>query len=332
MRLSLHSRIGSAISRVSLRERSHTPAVKGLWKARFRLAVFGGIALLLSGCSHSATQPDDSHLRLVSTAPNLTECVFAVGAGDLLVGRTESCDFPPGSVDRIPITGGFATPYVEPLLAARPTHVLETVLADPDIRRRLDALHIPVVHVPCTRLDEIPGAVRQIGTLTHHDAEAQPLAAALRAGIDAARAENRCPTSCPRVLLLFSPDAPITAGRNAFVSELLRLAGGSNLGDESAIDYYHISLEWLLKRDPDIILCLFESSAQEPVTLFQKQTGWSALSAVRNRRVYTVPHLDTVCRPGPRLLEGLADLKRVLQLDSSRLAAARVSPCRSRSE
>jgi iron complex transport system substrate-binding protein len=288
--------------------------------------------LLLSGCSRSATQPDDSRLRLVSTAPNLTECVFAVGAGDLLVGRTEACDYPPGAIERIPVVGGFASPYVEPLLAAKPTHVLETVLADPDIRRRLDALHVPVVHVPCTRLDEIPDALRQIGALTRREAEAQRLAAALRAGIDAARAEAESQTDRPSVLLLFAPDAPITAGRNAFVAELLRLAGGRNLGDESAADYYHISLEWLLTRDPDMILCLFETTTPTPVALFQKQTGWNALSAVRSNRVYTVPDLDTVCRPGPRLLSGLADLKRVMQIDSGRRAAAPAAARRPRSD
>ena len=276
------------------------------------------LSILLSGCLRTEPQPDAARLRLVSTAPNLTECVFAVGAGDLLVGRTESCDYPSEAVSRIPVTGGFGTPYLEPLLAVRPTHVLETVLSDPDLRRRLDALRIPVVHVPCSSLDEIPGAIRQIGTLTGHSNEAQRVAAALHAGIGAARADASALTSHPRVFLLFAADTPITAGRHAFISELLGLAGGTNIGSGSAADYYHISLEWLLTQDPDIILCLFATPVGDPVALFEKQTGWSALSAVRQRRVYTVPDLDTVCRPGPRLLEGLAQLKKVLTCDAQR--------------
>ena len=292
-------------------------------------ALFLGV-LLLSGCSRLAPQPEENGKpRLVSTAPNLTECVFAAGAGDLLVGRTESCDYP-AAISHIPVIGGFATPCLEPLLAVRPTQVLETVLADPDIRSRLEALHIPVVHVPCSRLDEVPEAIRQIGALTGHGTEADRVASALRAGIAKARADAVSRADHPRVLLLFASDSPITAGKHAFVSELLELAGGVNIDEGSAADYYHVSLEWLLEHDPDIILCLFETHLSDPTVLFEKQTGWKALSAVRRHRVYTVADLDTVSRPGPRLLDGLAQLKQVLLSDSSRRSATSADSWRSR--
>jgi len=79
------------------------------------------VLLLLSGCARSAAQPEESDLRLVSTAPNLTECVCAIGAGGLLVGRTESCDYPPDAVRHVPVIGGFGTPRPEPLPATPPT-------------------------------------------------------------------------------------------------------------------------------------------------------------------------------------------------------------------
>ena len=287
------------------------------------------LAFLLSGCLRTEPHSDTNRMRLVSTAPNLTECIFAVGAGALLVGRTESCDYPAEAVSHIPVTGGFGTPYLEPLLAVRPTHVLETVLSDPDLKRRLDALRIPVVHVPCARLDEVPSAIRQIGALTGHSNEADRVAATLRAGVDAARANASAQTNHPRVLLLFAADTPITAGRHAFISELLGLAGGINIGNGSDTDYYHFSLEWLLTQDPDMILCLFATPVRDPVTLFENQTGWSALSAVRQRRVYTVPDLDTVSRPGPRLLEGLLQLKQLLAFDSRRFDSSHVGSGRS---
>jgi len=275
--------------------------------------------LLLAGCARPpAEQPADAGLRLISTAPHLTECVCAIGARDALAGRTESCDYPPEAVRDIPVTGGFGTPWLEPLLAARPTHVLETVLADPEIRRRLDALKIPVVHVPCTRLAEIPDALRQLGTLTGHAAQAEALASSIRSGLDAAQAENARRANRPRVLLLFAPDTPITAGRHAFIAELLALAGGMNVGRDASADYYHVSVEWILEQNPDLILCVFETSGHDPLTLFGSQTGWNALDAVRHRRVYTVPDLNTVSRPGPRVLEGLAQLRDILVADARR--------------
>ena len=277
-------------------------------------AITAGI--LLAGCIRQTEQPADSKLRLVSTAPNLTECLCAIGAGDLLAGRTESCDYPPEVVRNIPVTGGFGTPYLEPLLAARPTHVLETVLADPEIKRRLDTLKIPVVHVPCACLMEIPDALRQLGTLTRHTGQAETLAAAIQSGIDTAQSDSPALTRRPRVLLLFAPDTPITAGGHAFIAELLELAGGINIGRGSSSDYYHVSLEWILEQNPDLILCVFETAGRAPLSIFDSQTGWKALSAVREGRVYTVPDLNTVSRPGPRVLQGLGQLKEVLSRDA----------------
>ncbi len=292
------------------------------WRVWLGLAV---PALLLgpAGCSPRTTARDGaSPLRLVSTAPNLTESLFAIGAGELLVGRSDSCDYPP-EARSVPAVGGFGTPWLEPLLAARPTHVLESVLADPDLPRRLEALHIPVVHVPCARLDDIPAALLQLGTLTGREARSQSLAADIRTGLAAARAAPP-PARRARVALLFAADSPITAGRHAFIAELLRLAGADNVGDGAAADYYRVSLEWLLAQDPDILLCLFETAVREPADLFAAQTGWRALAAVRARRVYTVADLNAVCRPGPRVLEGIAQLRAVLAQDAARASDARL--------
>jgi iron complex transport system substrate-binding protein len=277
------------------------------------------LLLTLAGCARDRAQPAFTPaLRLVSTAPNLTEIICAVGAGDSLVGRTQSCDYPPECV-RVPALGGFGTPNLEPLLAARPTHVLETVLADPDFTIRLRALNIPVTHIACSTLEEIPDAILSVGALTGCDRRAQPLAAQIRGGLASARNAPPPHGRRPRVALLFAADPPITAGRHAFVSELLRLAGGDNMGDSSAADYYHVSLESLLTENPDVLLCLFETAAREPDALFTSRTGWAALAAVRERRVYTVPDLNTVCRPGPRVLDGLAQLRQVLARDASRV-------------
>jgi len=287
-----------------------------------------GIALCLSGCMRQETQSDPSRMRLVSTAPNLTESLYAIGAGDLLVGRTDVCDYPPEQVKNVPVTGGFATPWLEPLLAVRPTHLVETILADPESENRLKRLSISVVHVPILGLADIPGSLLQLGELTGHTTEATDLATTIRAGLHAAELESRALTEHPRVLLLFAPDTPITAGRHAFVSELLELAGGINVGRESQSDYYQVSLEWLIRQNPDVILCLFDTYAHDPCALFEQQIGWKALTAVRQHRVYALPDLNTVSRPGPRVLDGLAQLKHLLARDAREHGRAPVKPGR----
>ncbi len=272
---------------------------------------------VLASCIRQEVPPGDAGLRLVSTAPHLTECLCAIGAAHLLVGRTATCDFPPEAVLRIPVTGDFGTPWFEPLLSARPTHVLETVLSDPALRDRLSVLHIPVVHVPCTRLEQIPAALRQLGTLCGCSMRADSLADGIQHGLQQSRRAAASRRIHPRVLLLFAPDSPITAGRNAFVAALLEHAGGVNIGRALAADYSRVSLEWILKQDPDLLLCVFETSSR-PVDVYAGQTGWRALRAVRTGRVYTVSDLNTVSRPGPRVLDGIAQVAAILDQDAER--------------
>jgi len=264
-------------------------------------------ALALAGCRR-APPPPGGALRLVSTAPNLTEILFAIGAGDCLAGRTDVCDYPPEAA-RVPITGGFANPWLEPLLAAHPTHVLECALENPALEQHLAAHNIPLVHIPCARLRDIPGAILQLGALTGRQAQAQALAERIRAHVSTPGPQPPAP---PSVLLLLAPDTPITAGADTFVSELLTLAGGANAAAHAA-GYHRVSLEWLLARNPDIILCLFDPQGQDPAALFAARTGWKALTAVREGRVKAVPGLDTVLRPGPRVLDGLEQLRSVMR-------------------
>ncbi|MDD2455160.1 MAG: helical backbone metal receptor [Kiritimatiellae bacterium] len=275
----------------------------------------GSLAALAVGCLPETSRPAADEMRLISTAPHLTECVCAVGAGDLLAGRTDSCDYPPEIAGSVPVTGRFGAPWIEPLLAANPTHVLETVLADPAVTARLTALGITVTHVPCTRLSEIPDALRQIGVLTGHQQKGMNLAADIERGLAAAR-RQKLARPARRALLLFAPDMPITAGRRAFVSELMELAGAMNISADTEPEYYHISLESIIRHDPDLILCLFEHESRDPHTLFNSRPGWKTLRAVRAKRVYALADLNTVSRPGPRVLQGLAQFQQILALDA----------------
>ncbi len=279
--------------------------------------VFGAILslTLASGCSRRAPVLLDAVPRVVSTAPCLTECLFAIGAGDRLVGRTDACNYPPEAA-AVPVTGKFAKPFLEATLAAAPTHIVEMAWFDADVRRKFEEAGVPVVHVPCTRTDEVPSALRSLGALAGCPEEAEREARRLERGIAEFRQASRRGGRRPRVLTLVDATSPITIGPHTFLAEMVALAGCTNLTEKGVSDYYQISPEWVLKHEPDILLCLYRIGDGTPdayAAHYASQPGWRALRVVREKRICTVRDLDAVCRPGPRLLEGLSELRAAVR-------------------
>ena len=270
---------------------------------------------LFSGCSR-APSPSGGGVRIVSAAPGLTECLCAIGAEGKLVGRTDVCNYPP-SVGAVPVTGKFAQPFLEATLAVAPTHIVECSWLDESIREKFRELGVEVVTIPCSKIDEVPSALRQLGKISRHEQTADSVAADLERGIAEARKRVRSNIAPPRVLVLVDSSAPITVGPDTFISEMVTLAGGTNIAERASADYYHLSMEWLLLHQPDLILCLFHQTGHKTdgyenyTSLFSERPGWKTLRAVRNHCVFTVPDIDSAVRPGPRILEGIREIQTV---------------------
>lgn len=274
------------------------------------------ISLLCTlGCRREHPHPPSTTPRIISTAPNLTEIIYAVGASSNLVGRTQVCNFPPHAAT-IPITCGFGTPWLEPLILAQPTHVLVTALSNPSIKTTISRLNIEVTTLACDQVADIPPVMRQIAHICNTSYSAEPTIRLLEDGIATAR--QQAPhhfNPPPRVLLLLAPDQPITAGGATFISELLHLAGATNIADTTA-SYYRFSHEWLLQASPDLIICCYETTPDYQQQLLSHNPLWHSLKAIRQNRVYPVKELDLISRPGPRLLLGIREFHRILTHDS----------------
>ena len=277
-----------------------------------------GILALVPSCNRSAPQPSHDVVsptpRIVSLAPSLTEIVCAVGAADRLVGRTDVCNYPSNLLVHVSVVGGFGRPYLEPLLAQKPTLVLDVDLEDKSLGATFERLGIGHQHIACRRLADIPPAVRTIGRLAGRSDAGNALARSIELGIRNRRAvvEQLPPDQRPLVYVEIWGDPQMTAGRNSFVSELVALAGGRNMGDELANDYGTVSTEWVLTRNPTIILCLYPNADHRARKAVASRLGWQTLRAVQNGRVYDDFNLDTILRPGPRVLDGVEQLRRAI--------------------
>jgi iron complex transport system substrate-binding protein len=245
--------------------------------------------------------------RIVSLAPNLTEIICALGGADSLVGRTTACDYPPSVVSNIPAVGGFGAPSLELLVSLKPTLVLYVDLEDKSLTRKMDSVGLTYTQVKCRTLGDIPGAVLTVGRYVHRETAASELAARLTTGIAALR--SRPVTNAPLVFIEIWNDPLMTAGKTSFVAELVRIAGGRNIGDDIEKDYAEVSSEWVLARKPDVVLCLGTPSKGAARQVVLGRAGWANVPAVRNGRVYDRLSTDVMTRPGPRVLDWIEELR-----------------------
>lgn len=292
------------------RNRSRMPRAAVLLRG-LRLA----FTLALCGCGREVAPviPEAvGPVRLVSLAPSLTEIVFAVGAGDRLVGRTDVCDWPPEAA-AVPVVGSFGRPVLDALLRQRPTLVLTTDLEDEAALGTLERYGIAHRRIPCNTLDEIAPALREVGRLAGEAAAGWQAGDALAAELVRLRGEAAWDGRRPSVFVEIWGDPLMTAGRRSFVAELVRLAGGSNLADTVDADYFTVSPEWVVARDPEMIFCLYMSRDTQAVRRVAQRVGWQSVRAVRADAVYDGFSADLLFRPGPRVLDGVAELRARLR-------------------
>ncbi len=265
-------------------------------------------SILCSSCSRGP-QPlsETTGERVVSLAPNLTEIVCAIGAGNLLVGRTSACDYPPEAVKNVPVVGGFGTPSLDTLIRANPTIVIEVALEDERIGKMIEQLGVRRATIKCATLDDIPSAIITAGALLDRAEAAGLLAETISNRIAQLREE---PRGGPTVYVEIWGDPLMTVGRGSFVSDLVSLAGGRNIGDEiTDREYFSVSPEWVIARDPEVIICLYMSDARTIGDSVAARTGWSRVSAVQTGRVQGGLESSLALRPGPRVLDGIKMLQ-----------------------
>jgi iron complex transport system substrate-binding protein len=277
---------------------------------------FSAVALL-AGCQARVQPAPSADPRVVSLAPSMTEIVCAVGGRDALVGRSSACDYPP-EVAKVPIVGGFGAPSLELLVAARPSLILDIDLADETIGRKIDALGLKRERVRCRSLDDIPAAMLRVGTLLSHADKAQALADELKRQVALLRTEAGTVTNRPSVYVEIWNDPLTTVGRGTFLSELIQLAGGRNVGDEVNKDYFEVSPEWIVSRDPDVILCFYMKPGSGVRERVLERPGWKQVKAVQSRAVYDGFDNNLILRPGPRVLDGIKALRACIRRGAER--------------
>ena len=262
--------------------------------------------------------------RIVSTTPSITEILFAIGAGDFVVGRTSFCDYPPEAM-KVPVVGGFTDLSVEAIVALAPTLVVgERRPGGRDLASDLQAKGIESFFPPMYTLAQIQEMVTTLGAKLGVSEKAAVVASEIRARVAAVEAEV-VSLPRPRVLLLFDFHPLVAAGPGAFPNELLALAGAANVVTTGG-EYPHLSPEGVLALDPDIVIDGSAGAYPDPPAVLLN--GVPGLSALRALKVGSVVRLatKTALRPGPRIGEGVAELAGLIHPGGAHRSMPRGGP------
>jgi len=244
----------------------------------------------------------------VSLSPAVTEILFAIGAGDQVVGVTQYCDYPPEASTRVSV-GGFsgATVSVEQIRALEPDLVILSADMHARIAALLDNLNIPSFAVEPRNLSQVYEVIALAGEITSRAAAAEEVITGMKGKIAAVekRVQGR---PRPGVFWILSEEPLMTAGKETFVSEAIELGGGRNIFDDVREQWPMVSPEQVLIRKPDWILLgndMGEASSLPGNPLLRN------LQAVREGRVGFI-NADILYRYGPRLADGIELIAGIL--------------------
>lgn len=251
---------------------------------------------------------------IVSLSPSNTELLYAVGAGDMMVGRDSFSDYPEGVSDLPDIGGGYSEYNLEMLVDMDPDLVLAAEINTAELVQSIEDLGITVFYIsnPIV-LDDLYTTIENVGILTGNEENAQQLIEQSKQRVEMVVDAISQVENTPVVfyeLDATDPTKPYTPGPDTFYSTLINMAGGKNLGDSLSASWAQISLEELVLQDPDLILLGDAVWGITPESVGERE-GWNTLTAVQQGNV--LPFDDNLlARPGPRLIDGLEALAQAI--------------------
>ena len=269
---------------------------------------------IISQEGHAAT-PN----RIISTSPAITEILFALGAGDQVVGVTDFCSYPKKAC-LLPSIGGPLNPSTETWISLKPDLII--IQEDSEIiLKNANIFRIPSLTVSFSNLRNILTSIHIIADSLQVSEAGHQLTEKIKIRINDYR--SRLKKLKPRqVLMLLSdtndPSRDLYAvGRGTFLNELLTIAGGENVLLDTMAKYPKISKEYIIAKSPEIIIEVGPKSnlSNEEIKVRKKTWGkYSTLRAVKDDRLYFIG-ADYILIPGPRLLNILDDFTRTIHPD-----------------
>ncbi len=254
--------------------------------------------------------------RIISLAPNLTEILFELGLGNKIVGVTRFCNYP-ADVNKIERVGGLVDPSLEKITALQPDLILAFRGTPLEVLNKIRISGLPLfVFDEGQKLKELFSLIKTIGLLTGSEDKALALTKRLEWRLEVIEKKIRSVTKRPKVFATLSSSGLWTCGQQSFFHDLIELAGGQNIASLESKRWFSLGIEDLIRASPEIIIILAPdlNSYLAKREFFLKEKALKKIEAVQRDRFGWVNE-DLASRFGPRLIQALEDLARLLHPD-----------------
>lgn len=244
---------------------------------------------------------------VISLAPNLTETVWALDGGSLVLARTDFCNYPPEVAD-VESVGTLGSYNFERIVTLDPDFVLMMTF-DGSSRReydRLKELGLRPVAFAEGDLESVIRTIDTVGWVIRREKLGSSLATKLRDELDSLRDLNRGVEPVPVFVVI--DQAPLMTVSGGFITSMVEAAGGRNVAKGNAIPYPRYSREALLTDRPEVIL-IPGVDTTAPVRFLERYPEAANTPAGLTNRIITIDP-DLLARPGPRVIEGVMEIRR----------------------
>jgi iron complex transport system substrate-binding protein len=256
--------------------------------------------------------------RIVSLAPANTQVLFAVGAGDQVVGVTDYDKYPynfsvwiaAGNMSSI---GNYYQPPIEPIVTLNPDLIIAS-LGSFDAADQLRGLGYNVLTLNPTGLNGIMQNMLTVGKATGHAVQAESAVASMQHRIDVVVNGVKNATTRPTVYHEIWSDPFMSVGKGTFVDSMIKMAGGQNIFENATDAYPVVGSEQIISENPDIMVFPTQMGVESfwgNYTAVADRAGWSHISAVANHKMYTISG-DIIDEPGPRQVDSLEMLAKII--------------------
>ncbi len=262
--------------------------------------------------------------KIISLAPNITEMLFLLGAGDLIVARTDYCDYP-AEAKKIESIGSLGIANIEKVLSLYPDLLITPNTPDKEVRNLLTGVGIELLVIQSSNVHGMLEHLVSIGKAVGKPDLAADIVARMQAELDtiAGRYAKIDKAKLPRVFIEISNDPLITVGGPSYMNDVVRCAGGVNVANEISEPYPCINPEKVIEWNPDVIIPCYMGDKSNVVRQMTRRIGWGDITAIKTGRIIDDFPNDLIMRGGPRLIDGIELLSQHLHGNVSKVSVNR---------